>query len=434
MSVSFARKAVFRMLENLRHGTLEVICPERAYLFGEAGTALRATIAVSDERFFSRVLWGGDDAAGDSWVDGDWSSPDPVAVVRLAARNLSELERAYPLPLLANRLLHRLRNWMNRNTVSGSRRNIQAHYDLSNDFFRLFLDRDMVYSSAVYRQAHDSLEEAQIEKLDRICRKLRLGPEDNVLEIGTGWGAFALHASRNYGCRVTTTTISREQHEEARQRFAAAGEAGERITLLLEDYRHLQGAFNKLVSIEMFEAVGLEYYDAFFATCDRLLTPDGCMVMQAITMNEHRFDAYKRQSDWIQRRIFPGAQLASVREILNSLVRSTRLSLYNVEDIGLHYAYTLAEWRRRFHESIDEVRALGFDEAFCRMWDYYLSYCEGAFRERHISDVQLMLTKNSNPAILYGEPSTHIGESAAPDARELTPGHLETGQRLEVGV
>jgi cyclopropane-fatty-acyl-phospholipid synthase len=440
MSMSFARKAVFRMLENLRHGALEVICPAagsekaRTYLFGEGGTGLRASIAVHDERFFSRVIWGGDDAAGDSYVDGDWSSPDPVAVVRLAARNLSELEGGNPLLSFANRLFHRLRHRMNRNTVVGSRRNIQAHYDLSNEFFRLFLDRNMVYSSAVYRHANDSLEEAQIEKLDRICRKLRLGPGDHVLEIGTGWGAFALHASRNYGCRITTTTISREQHDEARQLFNSAGEAGSRINLLLDDYRNLQGSFNKLVSIEMFEAVGLDYYDAFFSTCDRLLTPDGSMVMQAITMNEHRFDAYRKQSDWIQRRIFPGAQLASIREILNSLVRSTRLSLYNVEDIGLHYAFTLAEWRRRFHESIDEVRALGFDEAFCRMWGYYLAYCEGAFRERHISDVQLMLIKNANPAILHGEPWKHNGKSEVLAAPEFTLGHLEPGQPVKVGV
>jgi len=417
MSTSFARKAVFRMLQNVRHGALEVICPNGTHFFGEPGADLRASIAVHDERFFSRVLFGGDDAAGDSYVDGDWSSPDPVAVVRLAARNLSQLEGGNPVLSIANRLVHKIRHRMNRNTVAGSRRNIQAHYDLSNDFFRLFLDRNMVYSSAVYRDANDSLEEAQIEKLDRICRKLRLGPGDNVLEIGTGWGAFALHASRNFGCRVTTTTISREQHDEAQQLFADAGEAGERINLLLEDYRNLQGSFNKLVSIEMFEAVGLDHYDAFFSTCDRLLTPDGCMVMQAITMNEHRFDAYRKQSDWIQRRIFPGAQLASIREILNSLVRSTRLSLYNVEDIGLHYAYTLAEWRRRFHESIGQVRALGFDQSFCRMWDYYLAYCEGAFRERHIGDVQLMLTKNANPAILFGEPWKQNSESASERAK-----------------
>ena len=409
--MSFARKAVFRMLENMRHGSLEVICPQQTWLFGEADAELRACITIHDERFFSRVLWGGDDAAGDSWVDGDWSSPDPVAVVRLAARNLSQLEGGNAFLSLANRVFHRLRHRMKHNSIAGSRRNIHAHYDLSNDFFRLFLDRNMVYSSAVYQHANDSLEQAQIEKLDRICRKLRLGPEDRVLEIGTGWGAFALHASRNYGCSVTTTTISREQHDEARQLFSRAGDAGARIELLLEDYRNLKGSFNKLVSIEMFEAVGLDYYDAFFSACDRLLTPDGSMVMQAITMNEHRFDSYKKQSDWIQRRIFPGAQLASIREILNSLVRSTRLSLYNVEDIGLHYAYTLQEWRRRFHEAIAEVHALGFDEAFCRTWDYYLAYCEGAFRERHISDVQVMLTKNANATILHGEPWRNTDEN-----------------------
>ena len=406
MNTTTARKTVMKMLAKLRHGSLEVTCASDAqsYSFGERDSDLRASITVHNERFFSRILFGGEDAGGDSYMDGDWSSPDLVAVVRLIARNLSELESGSSLLSLAGRLVNLVRHRMNRNTVAGSRRNIQAHYDLSNDFFRLFLDRNMVYSSAVYRSAHDSLEEAQIEKLDRICRKLQLSPADHLLEIGTGWGAFALHASRNYGCRVTTTTISREQHDEAQHRFDDAGEAGSRITLLLEDYRNLRGTFNKLVSIEMFEAVGLEYYDAFFSTCDRLLTLDGSMVMQAITMNEHRFDAYKKHSDWIQRRIFPGAQLASVREILNSLVRSTRLSLFNVEDIGMHYAYTLAEWRRRFYESIDDVRALGFDQNFCRMWDYYLAYCEGAFRERHISDVQLMLTKNANPSLLIGEP------------------------------
>jgi cyclopropane-fatty-acyl-phospholipid synthase len=404
MSMSLARKPVLQMLGKLRQGSLELACPERTYTFGDPTSDLRARVAVHDERFFSRILWGGDDAAGDSYVDGDWSSPDPVAVVRVAARNMSALEGGNPLLTAGSRVLHRVKHALNRNTVSGSRRNIHAHYDLSNEFFRLFLDRNMVYSSAVYRSADDSLEEAQVEKLDRICRKLALGPDDHVLEIGTGWGAFALHASRNYGCRVTTTTISREQHEQAKDAFGAAGDAGKRITLLLEDYRNLRGTFNKLVSIEMFEAVGLSFYDTFFSICDRLLTPDGSMVMQAITMNEHRFDAYKRQSDWIQRRIFPGGQLASVREILNSLVRSTRLSMYNVEDIGLHYAYTLAEWRRRFHRSNDNVRGLGFDERFFRTWDYYLAYSEAAFRERYISDVQLMLTKNSNPAVLHGEP------------------------------
>ena len=401
--MTFAKQAVFRMLGKLRGGVLEIACPEQTYTFGDQTSSLRACIAVHDERFFSRILFGGDDAAGDSYVDGDWSSPDVVAVIRVAARNLNQLESGNRFLGFASRLYHRVRHRLNRNTVEGSRRNIHAHYDLSNDFFRLFLDRNMVYSSAVYRHAGDSLEDAQEEKLDRICRKLSLQPGDRVLEIGTGWGAFALHASRHYGCTVTTTTISQEQHDYSRQAFSKAGEAGRRITLLLEDYRNLNGSFNKLVSIEMFEAVGLDFYDAFFSTCDRLLTPDGSMVMQAITMNEHRFPAYKSETDWIQRRIFPGSQLASVREILSSLVRSTKLSMYHLEDIGMHYAHTLAEWRRRFHDNIDQVRALGFDEPFCRTWDYYLAFCEGAFRERHIGDVQLMLTKNANPTLLFGE-------------------------------
>jgi len=404
MKKTFARRTVFRMLDHLKHGSLEVVCPDRSFVFGDPEADLRACIAVHDDRFFSRLLFGGDDAAGDAYVDGDWSSPDVVAVVRLAARNLQTLEGGHPLLQAVSRVFHRIRHWTHRNTETGSRRNIQAHYDLSNDFFRLFLDERMVYSSAVYRHAGDSLEDAQVEKLDRICRTLQLGPDDHVLEIGTGWGAFALHASRNYGCRVTTTTISREQHDEAKRLFASAGEAGARITLLLEDYRTLTGTFSKIVSIEMFEAVGLEFYDTFFAACDRLLAPDGSMVMQAITMNEQRFETYRRQSDWIQRRIFPGSELASLLEIQRSLVRATRLSVFRLEDIGLHYAATLAEWRRRFHESSEAVRGLGFDDRFCRMWDYYLAYCEGAFRERHIGDVQLMLTKTGNRAALYGDP------------------------------
>jgi cyclopropane-fatty-acyl-phospholipid synthase len=411
--MSFARNAVFGMLGKIRHGSLELVCPDKTYEFGEPGDGLRACVAVHNERFFSRLLWGGDDAAGDSFVDGDWSSPDLIAVVRLAARNQGQLEGGNRWLAQAYRMFHWVRFRMQRNTEEGSRRNIHAHYDLSNDFFRLFLDRSMVYSSAVYRDAADSLEEAQEEKLDRICRKLDLRPGDRVLEIGTGWGAFALHAARRYGCSVTTTTISREQHDYAREAFANAGEAGGRIRLLLEDYRNLKGTFDKLVSIEMFEAVGLEFYDAFFSTCDRLLTPSGTMAMQTITMSEHRFAAYSRQSDWIQRRIFPGAQLSSVREILSSLVRSTRLSLFHLEDIGMHYAYTLAEWRRRFHASLPEVRALGFDDTFCRTWDYYLAFCEGAFRERHISDIQLVLTKNGNPSPLMGEPFAERGAQIA---------------------
>ena len=429
-----ARKLFLKTLEGFAQGSLELVCPDGTYHFGRWQDPGGAVIAVHNERFFTRAILAGDVGIGESYMDGDWSTPDLVAVVRLAVRNLNHLESSHRVLSAFRRVADWLQHRSKCNSEAGSKRNIAYHYDLGNDFYRLFLDRTLAYSSGYYERESDSLEAAQIRKYEHICNKLRLGPNDHLLEIGTGWGGFAAFAAENLGCRITTTTISREQHDEARQLFAAAGEGGARITLLLEDYRNLQGSFNKLVSIEMFEAVGLDYYDAFFSTCDRLLTPDGSMLIQAITMNEHRFDAYRKQSDWIQRRIFPGAQLASIREILNSLVRSTRLSLYNVEDIGLHYAYTLAEWRRRFHESLDEVRALGFDEAFCRMWDYYLAYCEGAFRERHISDVQLMLTKNANPAILYGEPWKHKGESEVLAAPELSLGLAETGERLGVGV
>jgi cyclopropane-fatty-acyl-phospholipid synthase len=336
-------------------------------------------------------------------MDGDWSSPDLVSVVRLAVRNLARIDSQNCLLNAFSRgmdtLLHRLRG----NSITGSRRNIRAHYDLSNDFFRLFLDRSMMYSCAFFESEDNSLEAAQFQKLDRICRKLRLGPEDHVLEIGTGWGGFAEHAVRHHGCRVTTTTISAAQYEHARRRFAAIS-GREPIELLQEDYRNLRDRYDKIVSIEMFEAVGLPYYDEFFRACDRLLRQDGSMLLQTITINEQTFRAYRRRADFIQKHIFPGSELASVSEVLRSLARVTNLSLYHAEDIGTHYSRTLAQWRKRFHNSLDEVRALGFDNRFIHMWDYYLAYCEGAFLERHIGDFQLLLTKNHSPRNLFGEP------------------------------
>jgi cyclopropane-fatty-acyl-phospholipid synthase len=400
---SWCKKIFLRGLESLRGGSLELIADGQSWEFGEPDAPLRATVVVHSDRFWRRALFGGDVALGESWMDGEWSSPGLVDVVRLAARNLARLEESNGLSSALSRGLDTLRHRLRDNSVAGSRRNIRAHYDLSNDFFRLFLDRGMMYSCAYYEAAGDSLETAQFQKLDRVCRKLRLGPEDHVLEIGTGWGGFAMHAARHYGCRVTTTTISRRQYEYARERFGAAPE-GARIELLQEDYRRLRGRYDKIASIEMFEAVGLRHYDEFFGACDRLLRPEGSMLLQTITINEQSFPAYRRRSDWIQKYIFPGSELASVSEILRSLARVTSLGLYHAENIGAHYARTLAAWRRRFHEAIGEVRALGFDDRFARMWDYYLTYCEGAFLERHIGDFQLLLTKNHSPAALFNEP------------------------------
>ena len=411
--MNWAGNILFRTLRGLREGFLEISTPDGArHRFGNPNAELRAAIDVHDTRFFSRVLWGGNDAAGDAFVDGDWTSPDVVSVIRLGVRNLRHFEAAGSKWAWASRLLKRAAHRMNSNTLSGSKRNIAAHYDLSNAFFGLFLDEGMVYSSAVFPEAETSLEDAQEEKIDRLCRRLRLSPDDRILEIGTGWGAFALHAVRRYGCHVTTTTISHEQHEYSAARFAAAGEAGTRIVLLEEDYRKLTGQYDKIVSIEMFEAVGLDHYDEFFAVCNRLLKPDGVMAMQSITMNEQHFAEYVRKSDWIQRRIFPGGELASVSEIQRSLARVTSLGLTGLEDIGLHYAHTLEEWRKRFQAAAADVRSLGFDEQFMRMWNYYLCYCEGAFRERYISTVQLVLAKVGTQRVLDGEPWCNVSRKA----------------------
>jgi cyclopropane-fatty-acyl-phospholipid synthase len=412
LGANLAKRIFLKTLAGMKAGRLELVCPEATYCFGEATSlrqndSLHAVVAVHDERFFQRALFGGDVGVGEAYMDGDWSTPDLVAVVRLAVRNLDRLESSNRLLTAFRRMADLLAHRRNGNTQPGSQRNIAYHYDLGNDFYRLFLDRSLAYSCAYYEHAEDPLEDAQARKFDLICRKLKLGPRDHVLEIGTGWGGFAAHAAENYGCRITTTTISREQHNYARELFSGIG-AGKKIELLLEDYRNLRGQYDKIVSIEMFEAVGYEHYDDYFGACDRLLKPDGSMLLQTITILESKFQQYRKQSDWIKKHIFPGAELASVIEIQRSLLRTrtgtTGMQLFHLEDIGMHYALTLREWRRRFLDRLAAVRELGFDERFVRMWDYYLAYCEGAFRERYISDVQLLLSKVSSENQLLNEP------------------------------
>ena len=408
MTTQIAKKIFLKTLTGLRVGSLEIVCPEDTYHFGQSGATrekdtLHAVIAVHDERFFERALLAGDVGVGESYMDGHWSTPDLVAVVRVAVRNLDQVDGSNRIFTLLRRLADLLEHRERRNTQTGSRRNIAYHYDLGNDFYRLFLDRSLAYSCAYYENADDTLEQAQIRKFDRVCRKLQLEPQDHVLEIGTGWGGFAAYAAETYGCRVTTTTISQQQHNCAREVFSRS-RAGERIQLLLEDYRNLRGEYDKIVSIEMFEAVGFEHYDDYFRACDRLLKPNGSMLLQTITILEAKFQQYRKQSDWIKKHIFPGAELASVIEIQRSLARTTRMQLFHMEDIGKHYALTLHEWRRRFLEHLSEVRQLEFDDRFVRMWDYYLAYCEGGFRERYISDVQLVLAKVTNTIQLVNEP------------------------------
>jgi cyclopropane-fatty-acyl-phospholipid synthase len=291
------------------------------------------------------------------------------------------------------------------NSLAGSRRHIHRHYDLGNDFFRLFLDTDLLmYSCGYFESAHDSLETAQTQKVDRICRTLALSPSDHVLEIGSGWGGFAVWAATHYGCRVTTTTISHEQYRHVCDWKSRLGEVGSRIDVLRFDYRELTGRFDKVVSIEMFEAVGLNHYDDYFEAVDRLLVPDGSMLLQTITVNDQWFPHYHGTPDWIEKYIFPGGELASVGEVLKSLARTTTLSMHHADNLGTHYARTLRAWRSRLYRNLDRVRLLGFDDRFIRMWDLYLASSEAAFLERHTGLFQLLLVKNGAQRALFNEP------------------------------
>jgi cyclopropane-fatty-acyl-phospholipid synthase len=362
--------------------------------FGTANAAAdeRVHLMVHDSRFYRRVALGGSLGAAESYIRGEWSTPDLTALLRLFVRNMpaaDEMEGGLArvtAPLA--RLWHRLRS----NSRVGSRKNIHAHYDLGNDFFDLFLDETMTYSCGIFESPEATMVEASRTKLDRICRKLDLRPDDHVLEIGTGWGSFAIHAAQHYGCRVTTTTISREQWELAGRRIREAG-LEHRIDLKLQDYRDLEGTYDMLVSIEMIEAVGHEYLGSFFRRCSDLLKPHGRMVLQAITMPDQRYDQYRRSVDFIQRYVFPGSCVPSVAAMLKANAQASDLKLTHLEDFGVHYATTLRRWRDAFFERIDDVRAQGYPESFIRLWEYYLCYCEAGFAERYIGTVHMTLHK-----------------------------------------
>ena len=380
------------LLSRLTIGRVEIVDAEGAMIYGNAGASLRARLVVHDPQFYGDVAFGGSIGAGESYMHGRWDCDDLTALTRILIRNERLLESMERGAALLTRPLHQLFHWVNRNTRAGSQRNIAAHYDLGNDFFSLWLDRRMMYSSAVFPGPTSTLDEAATAKLDLVCRKLDLQPSDHLLEIGTGWGGFAIFAASRYGCRITTTTISREQHDFALQRIESAG-LQDRITLVLKDYRDLDGHFDKLVSIEMIEAIGYRQFDVYFKKCSELLQPDGLMLLQTITIDDRRFESAKLSVDFIQRYIFPGACLPSVSALTASLLRATDMHVFDLHDIGPHYAVTLRHWRERFFARIDRVRALEYPEAFIRMWEYYFCYCEGGFLERSISDVQLLLTK-----------------------------------------
>jgi cyclopropane-fatty-acyl-phospholipid synthase len=400
---SQAKKLFFRSLQNLRCGFLEIACPEETYSFGDPTAALRGMAVVHDQQFFVRAVLGADIGIGESYMAGDWSSPDLVSLVRLCVRNLRLLDSSTLFSRLhawASGFRHRLRS----NTIQGSRKNISAHYDLGNNFYELMLDESMLYSCAYFRNSQDSLHAAQQHKLEQICRKLQIAPGDRILEIGCGWGAFAVYAAQRYGAHLTAATISDAQYEYAHALLARTDVRPGFVKLVLEDYRQLAGRFDKIVSIEMFEAVGFDHYDQFFSACDRLLTLDGTMLLQTITLPEQEVRAYRRRTDWIQTYIFPGSELASVSEISRSLARCTKLALTHIESLGMHYAQTLAAWHERFRQNIASVHQLGFDERFVRMWDFYLAWCEGAFRERYVNLAQVVLAKHGTQRELPGDP------------------------------
>lgn len=394
-----AERALRTRLALIEHGQITLVDGDRRDTFGRATPrcALHATLRVRDRRFYPEAAFGGSVGAGESLMAGDWTTDDLTALARILLVNrgvLDGLDSGWSrLAEPMRRILHAAA----RNTRSGSRRNIAAHYDIGNDFFELFLDPTMMYSCAVFERADMTLEEAQIAKLDRLCRKLDLKPGDHLLEIGTGWGALALHAARHYGCRVTTTTISRAQHALARQRIDAAGLSG-RITLRLDDYRDLDGRYDKLVSVEMIEAVGHQYFDTFFRRCGELLAPGGTMVLQAITIDDRQYAAARDSVDFIKRHVFPGCCIPSVSVLAQSAARASTLRIVNLEDIGAHYATTLAAWRRNLFAHADAVRARGYPEALLRLWHFYLGYCEGGFAERALGDVQIVLQDSSAAA------------------------------------
>jgi cyclopropane-fatty-acyl-phospholipid synthase len=396
LSSSLARGVVEARLAHLRHGRVTLREGARVADYGDP-TAAPLAIGVRDPRFYAAVAFGGSVGAGEAYAEGWWTTDDLTGLVRLLLRNRGMLEQLETGWARLVQPLRRLAPALRRNTRRGSRRNIGAHYDLSNDFFELFLDDTLTYSCGLFTRPDATLREASIAKYDRMAALLDLRPEDHLIEIGTGWGGFALHAASRYGCRVTTTTISAEQFRLATRRVAEAGLAG-RVTVLHEDYRDLRGTYDKLVSIEMIEAVGHEHFGVFFAQCAALLAPHGRAAIQAITIADDRYESARREVDFIKRHIFPGSCLPS-RAVLRHAAAATDLRLVQLDEIGLHYAETLRRWRSNMQANRDRIAALGFDDRFQRLWEFYFCYCEGGFLERAIGDVQLLLLKPAAQAV-----------------------------------
>ena len=394
---------LFRVLGKLEKGQLQIDLPDGHAVYFGSGNEVKALVRVKNNDFFTKCVLYGDIGFAESYLDGDWATDSIANIVTwfilnidqnsvLAGRGLKKyMSNAFKF---VNRIYHNRR----KNTIAGSKRNISAHYDLGNDFYSLFLDKTMTYSSAIFTSADQSLEDAQFEKYDRLCRTLKLKPQDNVLEIGSGWGGLALHAAKYYGCHVTTITISEEQFKYAKTRFEREGFA-EKIDIRMQDYRTLEGTFDKIISIEMLEAVGHEFLPVYFKKVDELLNKDGSIALQVITSRDKRYKEFRNDVDFIQKHIFPGSQTPSVAAIHGAVSSVSDLNLFDAKDIGLDYARTLRHWYDGFNRKLEEVRALGMDDYFIRKWNYYLQYCEAAFQTRHITVMKMVYTRPNNPKL-----------------------------------
>ncbi|MGM8884551.1 class I SAM-dependent methyltransferase [Psychrobacter sp. 1U2] len=429
---ALARKAIFQALKRVQFGGITVIedytQQAQTHSFGSQDLnvksssaigrhSLNVTLTIHDISVYRQLLFGGSIALADSYINGEWDTDDLTGLIRLAARNLAVLNKLENRFAGVSKAFEKANHQLRSNDHSGSKSNILAHYDLGNDMYQRFLDETMMYSSAVYKNPEATLSDAQQHKLELICQRLQLTCDDQVIEVGTGWGGFAIYAATHYGCHVTTTTISDAQFDEAQARVQAAG-LENKITLLKQDYRELTGQFDKLVSIEMIEAVGYEYLPTFFAKCNELLKPTGLMVLQAITFNDQNYQEYVGSVDFIQTHIFPGGCLLSNQELNNQFTQQTDMVIKQLHDYGFDYAHTLRDWRLAFMSQRGEIKALGYDEAFIRLWNFYFCYCEGGFLERTIGVVQLTAVKPDNIDILHfsDSPTSHHLDSNSTDS------------------
>ncbi|OUW62655.1 MAG: hypothetical protein CBD58_01550 [bacterium TMED198] len=392
------KKTIIKKFKNIEIGHITLVDKDEVYTFGDSSSSMKAKVEVLSSDFYVMLGSGGSLGVAEAYAASTWRSDDLVMLIRIVIKNTSLMNQLESVWARLLEPLNSFLHWRRKNSLSGSKENILAHYDLSNDFYRLWLDRTMTYSCGIFNDKSSSMEDASIEKLDRICRKLNISPEDSILEIGTGWGSFSIHAAKKYGCSVTTTTISDAQYKFALQRIKDEG-LTDKVRLLKEDYRKLSGKFNKVVSIEMIEAVGHEFVPLYFKKVSSLLKNDGLFAMQGITYNDQNFDVYKKSVDFIKKYIFPGSCLISIAQVAETIKTDTDLSLVDLEDITVHYARTLKAWRLKFLKELDKVKKIGFSNEFINIWEFYFVYCEAGFLERNIGDYQFVFSKPSRSNI-----------------------------------